>query len=66
MDSNCKCKHEFGCHSCTESLRAFIEVGEQALAKYKMAHIQLAMDELKQAVGLARVIAYCSEDKREV
>lgn len=61
MDSNCDWK--FGCHSCINSLRGFIEVGEQALATHKIGHIEIALKELKSAVELARVIAYSSENK---
>jgi hypothetical protein len=58
-----KCTHEFGCHSCINSLRGFIEVGDQAIATNNIGHIQIAMKELKSAVELARCIAYASENK---
>jgi hypothetical protein len=61
MDSNCR--HEFGCHACSNSLRSFIEVGEQALELHKIHYIELALKELKSAVELARIIAYASENK---
>ena len=61
MDSNCR--REFGCHACSNSLRSFIEVGEQALALHKIHHTELALKELKSAVELARVIAYASDNK---
>ena len=61
MDSNCR--REFGCHNCANSLRSFIEVGEQALATHKMGYVEIALKELKSAVELARIIAYASENK---
>jgi hypothetical protein len=57
------CNHEFGCHSCSNSLRSFIEVGEQALATHKMGYVEIALKELKSAVELARIIAYASDNK---
>ena len=57
------CGQLFGCHSCIQSLRGFIEVGEQALATNSIGHTQIALKELKSAVELARVIAFASENK---
>ena len=57
------CHREFGCHSCTNSLRGFIEIGEQALELQKIHYTELALKELKSAVELARIIAYASENK---
>ena len=57
------CDHVFGCHGCTESLKGFIEVGEQALATNRIGEIQIALGELKSAVELARCIAYAAENK---
>ena len=63
MDSKSNCDGKFGCHSCVNSLKSFIEVGEQALALQKIQYIELALKELKSAVELARIIAYASENK---
>jgi hypothetical protein len=57
------CELKFGCHNCQNSLRGFIEVGEQAIATNKIGEIQIALAELKSAVELARIIAYASENK---
>ena len=57
------CDMKFGCHSCVNSLRSFIEVGEQALELQKIHYTELALKELKSAVELARIIAYASENK---
>ena len=57
------CNRDFGCHNCTASLRGFIEVGEQALETNKIGHIVMALKELKEAVELARIIAFTSENK---
>lgn len=57
------CDRKFGCHSCTDSLRSFIEAGEQALEVQKIGHIVMALKELKSAVELARIIAFTSEHR---
>jgi hypothetical protein len=57
------CARVFGCHACINSLRSFIEAGEQAIATNKIGHIQIALLELKSAVELARIIAFTSENK---
>lgn len=62
VDSN-GCQRIFACHSCTNSLRSFIEVAEQALATHKIGQTEIALKELKSAVELARIIAYASEDR---
>mgnify|MGYP006863160925 CR=1 FL=1 len=59
------CDRIFACHSCINSLRGFIEVGEQALATHKIGHTEIALKELKSAVDLARIIAYASVDKQQ-
>jgi hypothetical protein len=63
VDSKSSCDGRFGCHACSNSLKTFIEVGEQALALQKIHHTELALKELKSAVELARIIAYASENK---
>jgi hypothetical protein len=57
------CRREFGCHSCANSLRSFIEAGEQALATHRIGYTEMALKELKEAVELARIIAYASENR---
>jgi hypothetical protein len=57
------CEQKFGCHSCQNSLKSFIEVGEQALATHKMGYTEIALKELKSAEELARIISYASENK---
>lgn len=57
------CDRLFGCHRCQESLKGFIEVGEQALATHKIGYTEIALKELKSAVELARIIAFSSENK---
>ena len=59
------CDKVFGCHACEVSLRAFIDAGDQALELRKLGYQEMAFKELKSAIGLARCIAYASNDKQQ-
>ena len=57
------CDRIFGCHACQQSLRSFIESGEQALTTHRIGYTEIALKELKSAVELARIIAFASDNK---
>ena len=56
------CDYKFGCHACQNSLKIFIQLGEQALELDRQLERVMAMKELKSAVEMARVIAYAAEN----
>ena len=59
------CDYKFGCHACQNSLKIFIQLGDQALELDRSNEWSMAMKELKSAVEMARIIAYASENKEE-
>lgn len=63
MENSEGCKKIFACHSCIESLKAFIESAEQAEKLHQMQYIEIAFKELTSAKQMARVIVYSGENE---